>query len=61
MALNAKNKLGFVDGSIPQPLVDDLNAHSWSHCNSIVITWLLNAVSEEIADSFLYVDTTHVV
>ena len=27
MWLNAKNKLGFVDGSIPQPAVDDLNAN----------------------------------
>ena len=61
MALNAKNKLGFVDGSIPQPIADDLNANIWSRCNSMVISWLLNVVSEDIADNLLYLDTAHVV
>ena len=61
MALNAKNKLRFVDGSIPQPIVDDLNANMWSRCNSIVISWLLNVVSKDIADSLLYLDTAQAV
>ena len=61
MALNAKNKLGFVDRSIPQLVADDLNAHTWSRCNSMVISWLLNAVYNEIADSLLDLDTAQAV
>ena len=61
MALNAKNKLGFVDGSIPKNAVDDLNAHTWSRCNSMVISWLLNVVSKEIADSLLYLDAAQAI
>ena len=36
MALNAKNMLSFVDGSIPQPNVDEPTARIWSRCNSMV-------------------------
>ncbi|XP_024023054.1 uncharacterized protein LOC112092088 [Morus notabilis] len=61
MALNAKNKLCFVDGSIPQPPVTDPLAGIWSCCNNMVTSWLLNAVSKEIADSLLYLDSAHAV
>ena len=57
MALNAKNKMGFVDGSLSQPQVDDHSAPIWSRCNNMVISWLLNVVSKEIVDGLLYLDT----
>lgn len=58
MALNAKNKLGLVDGNLTKPLAGDSNAQVWSHCNNMVISWILNLVSKEIANSLLYLDTT---
>ena len=61
MALNAKHKLGFVDGSISQPSSFDPSAGIWSRCNSMVTSWLLNAVSKDIADSLLYLDTARAV
>lgn len=57
MALNAKNKLGFVDGSIPMPHSTDPLVVVWSRCNSMVSYWILNAVTKEIADSLLYLNT----
>ena len=57
MALTAKNKLGFVDGSFPCPPSDDLLFNAWVCCNSMVISWILNSVSKDIADSLLYMDT----
>ena len=51
MALTAKNKLGFVDGSLPQPPAIDLLFVVWNRCNSIVTSWILNVVSRDIADS----------
>ncbi|KAL5582411.1 hypothetical protein UlMin_014853 [Ulmus minor] len=57
MALNAKNKLTFVDGSLSWPTATDLLAGPWSRCNSMVISWILNSVSKEIADSLLYHDS----
>ena len=51
----AKNKIGFVDGSISQPAFDSLLLGIWIHCNGMVISWLLNAVAQDIADSLLYI------
>ncbi|XP_073017752.1 uncharacterized protein [Primulina eburnea] len=59
MALTAKNKLGFVDGSFSQPPTDDLVYGSLLRCNSMVISWILNSVNREIADSLLYFPTAY--
>ncbi|KAL5547209.1 hypothetical protein UlMin_006896 [Ulmus minor] len=56
MALIAKNKLYFVDGTISKLSLDDDYYNSWSHCNSMVMSWILHAVSREIADSIVYID-----
>ncbi|XP_061340934.1 uncharacterized protein LOC133287358 [Gastrolobium bilobum] len=54
LALTAKNKLAFVDGSVPRPSSNDLLFPSWNRCNSMVISWIINSVTNEIADSLLY-------
>ncbi|KAE8734362.1 hypothetical protein F3Y22_tig00000773pilonHSYRG00309 [Hibiscus syriacus] len=59
LALSAKNKLGFVDGSIQAPnpsMVNQFNA--WTRANNLVNSWLLNSVSKDIAASLLYHMTT---
>ncbi|KAL5576834.1 hypothetical protein UlMin_018533 [Ulmus minor] len=56
MSLIAKNKLSFVDGSLSRPTVDDECYNSWFCCNSMVMSWLLHAISREIADSVMYID-----
>ena len=61
MALNAKYKLGFVDGSILKSTAGDKLAGFWSRCDSMVTCWLLNSVSKEIADSLLYIDTAQAI
>ena len=61
MALNANNKLRFVDGTLSQPITDDPTAEIWSRCNNMVTSWLLNAVSKEIVDSLLYLESAHAV
>lgn len=57
MALNVRNKLGFIDGTIPKPPDDDRNAGSWSRCNDMVATWIMNSVEKKIAQSLLYMST----
>ena len=60
-ALVAKNKFGFVDGSLPKPLVGDPNLRYWVRCNNMVLSWLLNSVSREIANGVLFLNTASVV
>jgi hypothetical protein len=60
MALTAKNKLAFVDGSLPQPSIDaGAEHHTWVRCNNIILSWILNSISKEIADSIIYIDSCH--
>ncbi|XP_055814382.1 uncharacterized protein LOC129884029 [Solanum dulcamara] len=54
IALSAKNKLGFIDGSLTVPAVDLMLQKAWERCNNMVLSWLLNSLSKEIAESVLY-------
>ena len=60
LALNSKNKLGFVDGSItpPSKSTDPENYASWSRCNDMVHSWIINTINPEISDSVIYYTTT---
>ena len=59
MALGARNKAMFVDGTYPEIDRNHSDYGSWSRCNNIVCTWLVNAVDKPIARSIMYLDTTH--
>ena len=57
-ALSAKNKLGFVNGSISQP-IDPLDPlfDIWTRCNDLVLSWLTNCMSRKIYASVIYAVT----
>lgn len=57
MALGAQNKTVFVDGSYPELAVTHPDFASWSRCNNIVCTWIVNAVEKSITKSIMYMDT----
>lgn len=53
IALDAKNKIGFIDGSLTRPDTLDPTFRLWSRCDSMVKSWLLNSVSPQIYRSIL--------
>ncbi|XP_039037174.1 uncharacterized protein LOC120174360 [Hibiscus syriacus] len=57
--LSAKKKLGFVDGSVvpSDPSSSEL-FNAWTQANNLVISWILNSVSKEIAANLLYHSST---
>ena len=57
MALGAKSKLGFVDRSLPKPTDGTLELQKWLRCDYMVRCWILNSISSEIAESFMYVQS----
>ncbi|XP_075099180.1 uncharacterized protein LOC142176039 [Nicotiana tabacum] len=57
IALSAKNKIGFIDGSIKEPDLNSDTHKAWNRYNDMVISWLLNSLSKDIADSVLYSKT----
>ncbi|XP_030502719.2 uncharacterized protein LOC115717889 [Cannabis sativa] len=59
LSISVKNKIGFLDGSIPKPSPTDFVMYNaWVRNNNIVISWILiNSVSKEISSSILYDDS----
>ena len=57
IALTAKNKLGFVNGSCKKPESNPTSLQNWERCNNMVISWILNALSKEISESVVYATT----
>jgi hypothetical protein len=58
-ALRAKNKLSLIDGSLLKPDEDNKEIQAWEKCNSMVISWIFNALASELYDSVAYVDSTY--
>ena len=59
ISLNAKSKLGFVDGTItvpPAKTKPDDHA-SWKRCNDMILSWILNSLTPDLADSVIYSNT----
>uniref|UniRef100_A0A1S4CFZ9 Retrotransposon Copia-like N-terminal domain-containing protein n=1 Tax=Nicotiana tabacum TaxID=4097 RepID=A0A1S4CFZ9_TOBAC len=54
IALYTKNKLDFIDGTISIPDESSGLQSAWSRGNDMVLSWLLNSLSKEIAESVLY-------
>ena len=49
VALDAKNKLGFVDGTLPQPNIDDPLRFAWERNNKVLLAWLVHVLHLERA------------
>ncbi|XP_074298405.1 uncharacterized protein LOC141629278 [Silene latifolia] len=60
IALSAKNKIGFIDGTIPKLAESHQQRKNWQRCNDIVFSWILNSVSPDIAKSILYSATVEI-
>ncbi|PWA40785.1 hypothetical protein CTI12_AA524710 [Artemisia annua] len=61
IALSTKRKLGFIRGTVPRS-TDDVNLQEqWDTCNNLVISWLMNSVSESIAKSIMFMGTAHAI
>lgn len=58
----SKTKIGFIDGSIPKPTSEDVRmVNIWKRNNNIVVSWILNSVSKEIASSIQFEDSAEIV
>ncbi|KAF7154617.1 hypothetical protein RHSIM_Rhsim01G0137000 [Rhododendron simsii] len=57
VALSAKNKFGFVDGSLPKPNDSSPKHSSWVRCNHMVLSWLLNSLDYHLRESVIFGET----
>lgn len=56
IVLRAKNKSGFVNGSIKRP-IDVKELQQWQRCSDLVSSWILNLADSEIWASIFYAET----
>ncbi|KAF7801756.1 uncharacterized protein G2W53_040867 [Senna tora] len=53
IALEAKQKVGFIDGSIKSP-EDEEEYFKWKSVDSMIKTWIVNSIADEISETFVY-------
>lgn len=56
--LTMERKLGFVHGTLQKP-DDHAQGEQWEICNSVVISWIMNSVSDSVSSSILYMHFAH--
>lgn len=57
LAIFIKNKLSFLDGSIDTPNFSSFLYIPWMRCNNLILSWILNLISKEIASNALYINS----
>ncbi|KAK6146761.1 hypothetical protein DH2020_020630 [Rehmannia glutinosa] len=57
IALGAKTKLGFINGKIEVPEEDSPKYDQWRKVDCMVISWILNSISKDLVDAFIYSNT----
>jgi hypothetical protein len=53
VALRSKHKLHFINGALPRLDDDDKDSIAWDRCNTMIMSWISNAVDPEISQSSL--------
>ena len=57
-ALGAKTKLYFIDGTLVQPTSYSPQYALWKKADCMVLSWLLNSISKDIFESFIYANSS---
>ncbi|KAL2903245.1 Retrovirus-related Pol polyprotein from transposon RE1 [Bienertia sinuspersici] len=58
MALIARNKLQFVDGTLPNPGIESPDYQKWLRNDYMVMSWLLNSIDKSLAESFMFFNSS---
>ena len=59
LALKARNKFGFADGTIPQPNEESEDYEDWIANNALVVSWMKLTVDENISTTMSHIDDAH--
>ncbi|PNY00962.1 hypothetical protein L195_g024249 [Trifolium pratense] len=57
MVLRSKNKMHFINGTLPHLDDNDRDSFAWDRCNTMLLSWLNNSVDPEISQSILWLDS----
>ncbi|XP_071687535.1 uncharacterized protein [Rutidosis leptorrhynchoides] len=54
LALQTKNKMGFITGDFKKNETDVVLGNQWEKCNAVVLSWILGSVSGELYNGQIY-------
>lgn len=54
LALGAKNKIGFIDGSLIRPADDSPDLQKWIRNDYMVTGWILYSMDKMISESYIF-------
>ncbi|XP_037497816.1 uncharacterized protein LOC119371545 [Jatropha curcas] len=57
IALRAKDKLRFINGTCARPTFGSPLYDKWMKADSMVISWILNSIAKNVVETFLYSDS----
>ena len=55
LALASKRKIGFITGAVQRDATDPVKQEAWDTCNSIVVYWIQQNISDTIRKSIMYI------
>ena len=58
MYIRERGKMGYLMGEKKAPAVDDPNYAIWDAKNSMVMTWIVNSMEEDIRSNYMCYPTT---
>lgn len=58
-ALRAKKKIGFIDGTFPQPGEGDANLESWLSVNSLIVGWIRTSIEPRVRSTVTFITNAH--
>ncbi|XP_075473408.1 uncharacterized protein LOC142504424 [Primulina tabacum] len=61
IALRAKNKTAFIDGTCARPPAGSPTSNQWERCNALILSWIMNSVSKNIFGGIVYSSDASVV
>ncbi|XP_057976015.1 uncharacterized protein LOC131163445 [Malania oleifera] len=54
VGLNAKNKFGFVNGTLHKPTSSLAEIQLWERCSDTILSWILNSIDKSIVHNLIY-------
>ncbi|GJR91823.1 cysteine-rich receptor-like protein kinase 8 [Tanacetum coccineum] len=58
IALNARNKLKLINGKFEEPAINSEIRSVWERANDMVISWILNTISEQIGNNLSFINSS---
>lgn len=57
MYTRARGNIGYLTGEKKEPRIEDPTYPTWDAKNSMVMTWLVNSIKEDISTNYMWYNT----